>query len=58
MTEQNKKCPECGQGLMKTVSATDPLTETPKDRPMQVRCDNPKCGFEDDYTKHYPIGSD
>ncbi len=53
MMEQNEKCPKCGQGVMKMVSALTPLTFTPKPKPMQARCN--KCGFEDDFTKIYPL---
>lgn len=53
MPNQEVKCPKCGQGLMKMVLATSPLTEVPKVKPMQARCT--KCGFEDDYTKIYPF---
>ena len=53
MAKQDAKCPKCGQGEMKMVVATSPLTEVPKVKPMQARCTN--CGFEDDYTKIYPF---
>jgi predicted nucleic-acid-binding Zn-ribbon protein len=51
--KQEVKCPKCGQGLMKMVLATSPLTEVPKVKPMQARCT--KCGFEDDYTQDLSV---
>jgi hypothetical protein len=57
MIDQDRVCPKCGEGEMKAVPATDPLlADQPREKPMQARCNNPKCGYEDDFTKFYPIG--
>jgi C4-type Zn-finger protein len=50
----NKKCPKCGKGTMKAVANTVPLHPDVPRKEMQAACD--ECGYQDDFTKFYPIG--
>jgi hypothetical protein len=55
--EQNKKCPKCGKGTMKAVPNPVPLRpDVPREKEMQAACDNAECGYQDDFTKFYPLG--
>jgi hypothetical protein len=54
--EQNKKCPKCGKGTMKALPNPVPLHPQVSRKKMQAKCNNAKCGYQDDFTKFYVLG--
>lgn len=45
MVEENSKCPQCGNGLMKLIVDTTELTPQAIKTALRVRCT--ECGHED-----------